>query len=106
MPDEIKLTTKLEAYYMFLKSYDQAAIATACGVTTRTIRSWILDEHWREDQKALKERFQRILNALKKDKRVRKEHIPAEHYRAFMLPGLLLLGLELLLGLTLLRRFP
>ncbi|MFH2010329.1 MAG: VWA domain-containing protein [bacterium] len=58
------------------------------------------------DQRALKERFQRILNALKKDKLVRREHIPAEHYRAFFLPGLLLLGLELLLGLTLWRRFP
>ncbi len=58
------------------------------------------------DQKALKERFQRILNSLKKDKRVRVESIPDQHYRAFMLPGLFWLGLELLLGLTFLRRFP
>ena len=58
------------------------------------------------DKRALKERFQRILNALKKDKRVRKERIPAEHYRAFMVPGILIVLLELLLGLTLLRRFP
>jgi Ca-activated chloride channel family protein len=58
------------------------------------------------DGKALKKRFQRILNSLKKDKRVRVESIPDQHYRAFLLPGLFLLGLELLLGFTFLRRFP
>lgn len=58
------------------------------------------------DQKALKKRFQRILNSLKKDKRVRVESIPDQHYRAFLLPGLFLLALELLLGFTFLRRFP
>jgi len=58
------------------------------------------------DQEALKKRFQRILDSLKKDKRVRVESIPDQHYRAFLLPGLLLLALELLLGFTFLRRFP
>jgi len=58
------------------------------------------------DGKALKERFQRILNSLKKDKRERVESIPDQHYRAFLLPGLFLLALELLLGFTVLRRFP
>jgi Ca-activated chloride channel homolog len=58
------------------------------------------------DGKALKERFQRILNSLKKDKRERVESIPDQHYRAFLVPGLFLLALELLLGFTFLRRFP
>ncbi len=58
------------------------------------------------DRKALEERLQRILDSLKKDKRVRVESIPDQHYRAFLLPGLLLLGLELLLGLAVFRRFP
>jgi len=58
------------------------------------------------DREALRKRFQRILNTFKKDVRVRKEQRPAEHWRAFFLPGLVLLLIELLLGLAVFRRFP
>jgi uncharacterized protein YjcR len=53
MPESIPLSVKIEAYYMFLKNYDQGAIAAACGVSTRTIRNWIKDNEWREDQRIL-----------------------------------------------------
>lgn len=58
------------------------------------------------DRQALRERFQRILNALKKDERVRQERRPSEHWRAFAVPGILLLLLELFLRLVVIRRFP
>jgi uncharacterized protein YjcR len=47
------LLSKLKAYYLFLKGYDQLSIATACGVTSRTIRNWIRAENWAEDQRLL-----------------------------------------------------
>jgi Ca-activated chloride channel family protein len=58
------------------------------------------------DRQALRERFQRILDTLKKDVRVRKERRPSEHWRLFAVSGLLLLLLELFLRLAVLRRFP
>jgi len=58
------------------------------------------------DRQALRDRFQRILNALKKDVRVRKEQQPMEHWRIFAMVGLLLLLVELLLRLAVIRRFP
>lgn len=58
------------------------------------------------DRAALRNRFQRILNTFKKDVRVRKEQRPAEHWRAFFFPGLVILLLELLLRLAVFRRFP
>lgn len=53
MPKTETLSTKIEAYYMFLKNYDQAAIATACGVSSRTVRNWIKDDAWSEDARCL-----------------------------------------------------
>jgi Ca-activated chloride channel family protein len=58
------------------------------------------------DREALQDRFQRILDALKKDRFVRKEQLTSEHFQAFLYPGLLFILLDLLLGLTVLRRFP
>jgi len=58
------------------------------------------------DDTALKERFQRILDSLQKDVRIRKEHRPSEHWLLFFWPALALLLLELGLRLGVLRRFP
>lgn len=58
------------------------------------------------DGAALKERFGRILDSLKKDVRVRKEHRPSEHWLLFFWPALFWLLLELGLRLGVLRRFP
>jgi Ca-activated chloride channel family protein len=58
------------------------------------------------DHTALKERFQRILDSLKKDVRVRTEHRPSEHWLLFFWPAIFLLLAELGLRLGVLRRFP
>lgn len=58
------------------------------------------------DQAGLRERFQRILDTLTKDVRIRTEHRPSEHWHIFFLAALLLLLMELGLRLAVLRRFP
>jgi len=63
MPESHPIETKARAFFLFLKGYDQGAIAAACGVTTRTLRTWIKDGDWKNNQRHMEALMQGVVMA-------------------------------------------
>ena len=57
------LTSRAEAFYLYIKGYHFEVIATALGVSSRTIRTWSKDDDWKKSRDQVKALLQTIVLA-------------------------------------------